>query len=247
MNKTTSLISIDFWDTLVDPRAGGEDRSRVRHQALCEIVWNHQDDLPERDIQAAVRHASESFNRIWLNDHRTPLTEELVQTILDHIGIPVTKSESQHLVRQFEESLWEGPPALAPGARQVIRTLSKTHTLALISDTMFSPGRVLREYLRRNGLLEYFDDFVFSDETGYSKPDPKAFERALTKAGAYTRDAFHIGDRMDTDVRGAKAVGMKAILFTGVVDRSATRHTQWTPDYICRSWREVQKVLTGVG
>lgn len=244
MPELSSLITIDFWDTLVDPKEGGETRSRIRHQALCEIAWRHIEDLPEHDIEAAVQHASDSFNRIWLNDHRTPLTEELVNTILEHIGIPATEQESTYLVRQFEQSLWEGPPALATDAATVIDKLSEKHNLALVSDTMFSPGRVLREFLSRQQLLDYFDDFVFSDETGYSKPNPKAFESVLAKTGSNAKESYHIGDRLDTDVKGAKGVGMNAILFTGISDRSGVDDIDIAPDHVCTSWQEIAELLT---
>lgn len=245
MNNKPPLITIDFWGTLVDPKKGGEIRKQIRHQVLCEVVWKHADDLPEHDIEAAVEHASENFNRIWLNDHRTPLTKELVNTILDHIGIHATENELEHLVMKFEESLWEGPPALAKDAAAVISELGKSNTLALISDTMFSPGRVLREYLRRYELMEYFDEFVFSDETGYSKPHPDAFEKVLQKTGAGAEKSWHIGDRMDTDIKGAKGVGMKAILFTGIWDRRDADKTGIPPDYVCASWLEVASVILG--
>lgn len=243
ISEPLSLITIDFWGTLVDPRIGGEARHKVRHQALCELAWNHQEDLSEHNIEAAAERASENFNRIWLNDHRTPITKELVKTILKQIGIPASENEVKELVRQFEESLWEGPPALAEGSADIIKALAEQRSLAIISDTKYSPGRVIRTYLDNHSLLHYFDAFVFSDEVGYSKPSPRAFEQVLEDTGAEAHISCHIGDRMDTDVAGAKGVGMKAILFTGIFDRRGNDKSGISPDYTCNHWKEIGGLL----
>ena len=50
------------------------------------------------------------------------------------------------------------------------------------------------------------------------KPDPDLFSRALHRLGVAASHAVHIGDRIDTDVRGAEAAGIDAVW----VDRSGT-------------------------
>lgn len=56
------------------------------------------------------------------------------------------------------------------------------------------------------------DAVVTSAEVGAAKPDPRIFEAALAAAGCSAAEAVHIGDSSDTDVAGAAAAGIRAIL-----------------------------------
>jgi FMN phosphatase YigB (HAD superfamily) len=47
---------------------------------------------------------------------------------------------------------------------------------------------------------------------GAPKPDPRVFERALAIAGAAPDEAVHVGDKVDNDVDGARAAGVRAVL-----------------------------------
>lgn len=79
---------------------------------------------------------------------------------------------------------------------------------------MYSPGRVIQSYLDSEKLAKYFQCFVFSNETGFRKPNPNAYYKALQATKSIAAESHHIGDLMATDIQGAKNVGMNAILFT---------------------------------
>jgi putative hydrolase of the HAD superfamily len=53
---------------------------------------------------------------------------------------------------------------------------------------------------------------VTSAEVGAPKPHPRVFERALAIAGVAPSEALHVGDKVDNDVEGAAAAGVRAIL-----------------------------------
>jgi len=234
------MISIDFWDTLVNAETGGKDRRQARHNALKEIVGT----LSSENIIEATDYAYKSFNHIWLNQQRTPSTEEMVTLILEYLGLEVTTKERCYLVTQFEESLLVAPPSLTEGAEDVLAELVRYDSLVIISDTMYSPGRIIREYLKYVGIYDYFKCFVFSDEIGFSKPNPKNFKKPLLITKSKAHESWHIGDLVDTDITGAKNIGMNAILFT---ERSGIRNDkelQIIPDYTCYNWQEIGEILT---
>jgi putative hydrolase of the HAD superfamily len=54
---------------------------------------------------------------------------------------------------------------------------------------------------------------VVSNAVGYSKPDPRIFEHACTLACVKPAEAVFVGDRLDVDIAGAKAAGMRAVWF----------------------------------
>ena len=70
----------------------------------------------------------------------------------------------------------------------------------------------LPEVLERTGLAPLLDGVVSSAAAGAAKPDPALFQAALELAGAASGDALHVGDRLDNDVNGALALGMRAAL-----------------------------------
>jgi putative hydrolase of the HAD superfamily len=70
----------------------------------------------------------------------------------------------------------------------------------------------LPDWLGPTGLLELVDGVVTSADAGAAKPDPAVFRRALQLAGVDGRGAVHVGDSLDNDVAGARALGIRAIL-----------------------------------
>ncbi len=70
----------------------------------------------------------------------------------------------------------------------------------------------LPEWLGPTGITELVDGVVTSAEVGAPKPDPRVFERALAIAGAAPSEALHVGDKVDNDVQGAAAAGVRAVL-----------------------------------
>jgi putative hydrolase of the HAD superfamily len=70
----------------------------------------------------------------------------------------------------------------------------------------------LPDWLRPAGILELVDAVVTSAEVGAAKPSPRVFERALAVAGVTADEALHAGDKLDNDVEGAAAAGLRGVL-----------------------------------
>ena len=63
------------------------------------------------------------------------------------------------------------------------------------------------------GLLDYFDTIVLSEDAGANKPSQAFFDYAFSKTGAKPETTLMIGDNLQTDILGAMAAGMDALLF----------------------------------
>jgi len=100
--------------------------------------------------------------------------------------------------------------SLYPGVREALRSLRDEVPIGLVTD---GDVAIQRAKLRLLALDDAFDAVVLSDELGRErrKPHPAPFMAALATLGARPGDAVHVGDRPDKDVRGAIAVGMRAI------------------------------------
>jgi|TARA_B100002003_G_scaffold134590_1_gene124490 HAD superfamily hydrolase (TIGR01509 family) len=98
----------------------------------------------------------------------------------------------------------------------VLKSLKEDYKLILISNTdAFS----VKSVLERFGLLELFDEVVLSCDTGKLKSDKTAFSDVLKKLKVKKTEAVMVGDSLESDVKSAENVGIKAIL----VDRKDRR------------------------
>jgi putative hydrolase of the HAD superfamily len=64
---------------------------------------------------------------------------------------------------------------------------------------------------------------MVSAEYSVRKPNTLLFETAAARLGVDPEDIWFVGDRLDTDVAGAKAAGMKAIWLHAPTTGSAAR------------------------
>ena len=76
----------------------------------------------------------------------------------------------------------------------------------------------LRGVLSEIGLGGLVDEVVVSAEVGATKPDPLIVEAALRRIRCPAGKALMVGDSPETDVAGAQAAGVRAVL----VDRTGT-------------------------
>jgi putative hydrolase of the HAD superfamily len=75
----------------------------------------------------------------------------------------------------------------------------------------------LRSVLAEVGLAAALDAVVVSAEAGAAKPDPAIYRAALGKIRCRSEEALFVGDSLETDVAGAEAAGVRALL----LDRAA--------------------------
>jgi putative hydrolase of the HAD superfamily len=209
-------LTFDFWGTLYQGGSAREPRVRLLEKAFAR----HSQSFSRQRLTAAFDHAWSVYEDVWLGEHYSIPTERWLRELLGFLEADLPVEEVTALYRPIEEVyLQGGGPQPVPGVPTVLPRLAQRYSLGLISDVGLTPGRVLREIIRRNGLLPHFQFMAFSDEIGVTKPVPKIFHRTLEALGARPEEAAHIGDLPETDISGAKSVGMQAVLFLGVNQR----------------------------
>lgn len=221
-------ITFDFWDTLVvddsdEPKRaamGLPAKPQARLQLLLDEIASHSPEIEPDQVARAFEHANQRFRHSWDNDYSTPTVTSRLLEVYDFLNISATPGLAD-VVREIEEMEVRIPPDFVPGVHGVIAELAQSYKLAIISDTIHTTGRGIRQLLESRDLLRHFHTFVFSDESGASKPAPAVFEKAASNLGVPLTEIVHVGDRESNDVEGPLAMGMKAILFTGVVDRGS--------------------------
>jgi putative hydrolase of the HAD superfamily len=232
-------VTLDFWNTLFIDRRGRE-RERLRADVLRAELAALGKAPPEHRVLDSLAHGFDYFEQVWRREQRTPDCAEILDATLDQLGEALPADARRRVTQIFAEVLLQAPPDVVPGAARTVAYLGATYRLALVCDTGYSPGRVLRRLLDDAGMLEHFDYLYFSDEGGRSKPDPEVFRGVLERLGVRAAEAVHVGDMQRTDIAGAQGAGMWAIHFLGANDRDAAGSTA---DAVTRRFEEVPRLI----
>lgn len=244
---TIKAITFDLWDTVFDDESdepkrlslGLENKAETRHCMLLEALQRHyQVSRAEVDLAYAVANAA--FYKVWQEASITWTCRERLQVLLNGLGKPLADDALSELADDMGRLEVDVPPDILPGVKDAIHSLSERYKLCVISDTIVTPGSGLRDILAHHDLLKYFSGFAFSDEVGRSKPDAAMFASAREQMGVPFNQMVHIGDRDNKDIKGAQALGMKAILYTEKrdVDRLTT-----SADAICTTHRDLADII----
>jgi putative hydrolase of the HAD superfamily len=114
----------------------------------------------------------------------------------------------------------------------VLGALGARFPLAVVTDAQSAWAR---GELHSVGLGGYFDPVVVSGDHGYRKPDRRLFERALAGLGVAAEHAVYVGNDMHRDVYGARAAGMRTVLFASGHGTQTYRDTR--PDHVVHDHR----------
>jgi putative hydrolase of the HAD superfamily len=183
-------VLFDLDDTLFDQRRWLEGAWR----AVATAAAGHAD--PGLLFEALVAVAAEGSAR-----------GRIIDRALERVGAPTALvPELVAVFRRFEASDVQ-PYA---GVDQALLELRAVVPTGLVTD---GDARVQRAKIRAVGIEHRFDVIVLSDELGREcrKPHPAPFRRALEALGLEAEDVVHVGDHPDKDVRGATAIGMRAV------------------------------------
>ncbi len=124
------------------------------------------------------------------------------------------------------------------------RCLKNDIKIAIITD--YPPMKKL-EYM---GFLDYPWTIILEcEKMGILKPDPRTYEAVLDalEMRDHPERVMHIGDHYNYDIKGSKALGMKAAWirrkwrFTSMPWGEEDEEKQVIPDFIFKKWPELEK------
>lgn len=183
--------------------------------------------LPMADVTAefAAALASEGFEDaedeaariIAALSERLLGRSDLVEPAIAELAAPFIGSDARarklaatldHMAGEADIARWE-----AAQEREAVFDALRTGGIrvAYVSNTLTSPAQ-MRRRLDEFGLLGHAEVAVFSVEHRVRKPNPEIFRVALRALELEPEDCRFVGDRVREDVRGPRAVGMRAVL-----------------------------------
>ena len=248
MAQSVKAITFDLWDTMIadetdEPKrvAQGLDTKTMTRRILVHEALNaHGDAFAFDTVVSAYDVVDAAFDKVWKQQHITWTVRQRLGVLFTGLRRKLPDDAFDTLVAAHERMELEVPPDTVPGIAEALAALDGRYKMCVVSDTIVSPGGVLRELLAHHGIERYFDAFVFSDEVGRAKPDPAMFHAAAERLGVEFGEMLHIGDRDHNDVKGPQALGMKAILFTA---RRAVDEATTSADAVCRDHAELPAII----
>src|SRR3989344_9533103 len=201
-------LLFDLDDTLLDFLASQERARRLIHAKFySRIAFARFDSTFEEINQALWRRvgaAEDPLQPKGVGRLRFPLPNR-------SLGV---EADAGLVAIEYEQALGLTAEWL-PGVRAVIEFLHRRHyVLGIVTNGLV---RMQEMKYKRHQLDRWFRCFVISDAVGYSKPDRRIFETALTRISRTERvdvasidlsSVLMVGDSLSSDGRGANRMGI---------------------------------------
>ena len=135
------------------------------------------------------------------------------ETLLKELGLPELTSSWIHRTTLLYWKAYASSSPLFSDTMATIRRLSKAGLrLAMVSDSDGTRGMKMKR-IRQQPFLKYLETIVVSGEdTPNVKPSREPFTLVAQRLGLHPHDCVYVGDNPNTDIQGAKGVGMMMIL-----------------------------------
>lgn len=212
-------VTLDFWGTLLfDSPATDESYKRQRLVGIERILKKAGVKVALRDLDRAYEESGRRLAQIWQTRRDVPVRQPvtmLLEALDPELPESLAPKVIADLIHAYSSPALVVPPAVDDGAKAALEGLAaRGLTLCVVSNTMRTPGEVLRKLLDRYGLLTPLTVLTFSEECGIRKPDPEIFLLTLRQVGVPPEEAVHVGDDPVLDVEGARDAGMQVIQVT---------------------------------
>ena len=243
-NRTVEAVTFDLWNTLiVDTHESGRTRAQRRIQTTWAGLRDYDHTFPIAQIEEAYSTCQKRFDGLRAKGLDSSFHEQ-IDTFLDIIENGLARGLSpagkEYITTSHANTFFEEPPVLAPGALAVLEILKTCgYRLGLICNSGVTSGSIQRQFLRDTGVAYYLEVLSFSDEEKLAKPSAGIFLSTLRALDTSPEASVHVGDRPETDVLGAKGIGMKAIL----IGEAPSDTIPFTPDARILQLAELPGVL----
>lgn len=216
-NRDLKVLSVDFFDTLICRTAKEptyvfvELGRRLRNLGLLKREMTPESFRNVRiTAEAKSRGVLSKFNRI-----DTTLEEIYVQ--LETVLTDVTAAAKVEL--EVEREFCYLNPSMAS---LVMYAKRQGLSVIILSDIYLAPEHLL-SILIANGLDPTLFDLILTSSTeNVGKWNGELFKLAMSRLNLQPHQMLHIGDNFNSDIEGAKSVGVKGIYYPRLDQESFT-------------------------
>lgn len=163
------------------------------------------------DLQEFIRTYTRINLELWDLYRRGGIQKEVLNIQRFDLALRAYNLDDPSLAAQIAAYYVTESPmknTLYPGVEATLAHLKKKYRLFIITNGF---EEVQHKKLAVNNLRPFFDDVITSEEAGCKKPDPAIFRYALHRVKATADESLMIGDDLEVDIQGAKAMGMDQV------------------------------------
>jgi HAD superfamily hydrolase (TIGR01662 family) len=205
-------ILFDYGDTLVEFSRPDDALAEAEARMLAVLAASGRD----RPSIEALRAVLERVDREVIEFQRTETPDEMdlpavaLRAYRD-AGLTVDEVVLDELLRLEQEAWWQGA-TVDPEAVPLLDALRNRGVRTGICSNAPYRARSLHDQVAFLRLDTHLDAVTFSAEVGWRKPSTRMFDAALRRLGTSADRTVMVGDREATDIAGAHAAGMRAVL-----------------------------------
>lgn len=193
-------VFFDWLDTVAHPEP---DRHELFYQVAQELGVELPPQRLRKGIYAAENQAPAGAPPRWSEGKDAAPFIRYQEILSAEVGVKLSREVMLEITRRVSQLARSATWVLYDDVLPTVKAL-KQRGLIL--------GLISNIYLGRAGLETYLEFVVTSKEAGVDKPESPIFLLALERAGVNASEAVYIGDQYQTDVLGARGVGITPIL-----------------------------------
>jgi len=199
------------------------DFEKNSHETFNELYHNNLlENIKISSVDSFIQVYSVHNTRLWSLYRDNLISKEELRDTRFLITLKEFGIDDKILADKLsEEYIYRSPRKgiLFPGTIETLEQLKNRFQLHIITNGFEEIQHVKLEFARLN---KYFKCLITSEQAGSKKPDAGIFNYALKQAGALPEESLMIGDDLEVDIIGAKAVGMDTIFFDPLHNNTTT-------------------------
>lgn len=207
------MVTFDLYDTLIEADPPGWVRF---HHALQLSGF----DLDMSEVMRAYTAGQQFFTvengRYPIRDRsaeeKTEFQINLTGVSLEALGLPIDSSTVETVKNNFRDDTRAGKILGYRPYDEVPEILDRLRKQRILTGVISNADSDVTRLCLQMGFAEKMDIIVTSALVGWEKPDARTYYAALEPFNLPASSVLHVGDQPDSDVVGARRIGMAAAL-----------------------------------
>ncbi len=209
------MVTFDLYDTLVEADPPGW----VRFQRALELSGLPTYSLDE-SLQAYATgqefYTSENSGGVPIRDRGpegiSAFRRDLTRVTMKALGLDPDDETVRRVQQHFEDESQPNKTYRYTAFPEVSDVLNRLKKAKVMRGVISNADNDVTKLCLREGFAEQMDIIVTSALVGWEKPDPRTFYAAIEPFNIPASNVLHVGDQIDSDIAGARTIGMAAAL-----------------------------------